>query len=627
MKNSLSGLDLVAIEKELQVLVGSRVDKVYQPEKERVVISISSKGEGKSRLNIFLPGWIWLSKAGEEMPSAPSGFASQLRKHLSNARIASVQQHGLDRIIEFVLLKETEMKLVIELFGDGNVILVGADGKIVALMRSRKWRQRDLRPKVEYRYPPEAFDPRRDGRNRLIEIMRNSDADIVRTLATRANFGGEYSEEICSLAGVSRSSDASALGDDQIERIWRGIESLIHKLQNDPRPNITLKDGEMDSIHPIELETLKGLEKRYHRTFSEAIADFVEHLPREEQDMGDAERELARLERTLASQEEASNRLIEAIEDTKEIAELIFSNYAKVQEMIDRVKNSVEKEEGVDGIEILDRKLGSFETEIEGRKIVLNWKKDARENAQAYFEESKRLKEKLDGAKIAIEETKKKLELLKEMSEERAELAMKRKKRVRKEWFEHYRWFISSEGALVLAGKDAKSNDQLVKKHLQPGDRYVHADIHGAPSAVVKKTEGMTEATLEEAAIFSLAMSKAWNAGIGSGSAYWVTPDQVSKTPQSGEFLPKGAFVIRGKRNYFDKLPVRLAIGICRKFPEPKLMCGPVRAVEKNCDEFVILEPGGMSKEQAAKIIAERYHVSIEEVQAILPPGGVNIIE
>ena len=626
MKNSLSGLDLVAIEKELQALVGSRMDKVYQPEKDRVVISISSKSEGRPRLNILLPGWIWLSKTTENMPSAPSGFASQLRKHLSNARIVSVGQHGLDRLIEFKLRKETEMKLVIELFGDGNIILVGGDGKILALMRSRKWKQRELRPRSEYRFPPEAFDPRRDGKDRLADILKNSDADVVRTLATRANLGGEYSEEICSIAGVPRNSDASEIEDDKIERIWNGIERLIYKLQNDPRPNISLRDGAFDSVHPIEFETRKTLEKRYYGTFSEAISDYVGQLPKAEEEMGDLERERARLERTLASQEEASKRLMAEIEEAKELAALIFANYDIVQQAIDKVKEALEKDALTEDIEMIDRRLGVFAADIDGRKIVLKAERDARENAQEYFEDAKRLKSKLDGARSAIEETKKKLQLLEKEKKESARLTTGKKKRSRKEWYEHYRWFISSEGAIVLAGKDAKSNDQLVKKHLQPGDRYVHADIHGAPSVVVKRTEGMTEATLEEAAIFSLAMSKAWNAGIGSGSAYWVTPEQVSKTPQSGEFIAKGAFVIRGKRNYFEKLPVRLAVGICRGLSEPKLMCGPVRAVRKNCDEAMELEPGETPKEKAAKEIADRYSVSIEDVQAILPPGGVKII-
>lgn len=630
MKNSLSGLDLVAIERELQVLVGSRIDKVYHPDRDRIVISISSKSlktERRPRVNVLLPGWIWLSGASEEMPGVPSGFARQLRKHVSNARITAIRQHGLDRIIEFILKKETEMRLVIELFGDGNIVLVGSDGRISALLRSRKWKQRELRAKGEYGYPPSAFDPRRDGRNGLVEIIRNSKADLVRTLATRANLGGEYSEEICHRAEIGKNSELSELDDDKIEEIWKCIERIIFALQNDPCPSILLKDGSYESVQPIEFATRKDLERKLFKTFSEAIAEFVEHLPRGTQESIPADAERARLERTLETQEEAADRLEKEVDEAKERANLIFSEYENVQQAIDRAKEALDRGVAGEGVEILDGRLGKFETVIDGKKIILNFKKDARENAQAYFEEAKRLKTKLDGARTAIDETRRKLEEIREKGLETAKTEARKRKRAKREWFESYRWFISSEGVLVLAGRDAKSNDQLVKKHLQPGDRYVHADTHGAPSAVVKRTENMTAITLEEAAIFSLAMSKAWNAGLGSGSAYWVTPEQVSKTPQSGEFLAKGSFVIRGKRNYFEKLPLRLAIGICRNLPEPKLMCGPVRAVEKNCDDMIELEPGEMSKEKAAKEIAERFHVHIEDVQAILPPGGVKMVK
>ncbi|MDH4123114.1 MAG: fibronectin-binding domain-containing protein, partial [Thermoplasmata archaeon] len=100
-----------------------------------------------------------------------------------------------------------------------------------------------------------------------------------------------------------------------------------------------------------------------------------------------------------------------------------------------------------------------------------------------------------------------------------------------------------------------------------------------------------------------------------------------SKTPQSGEYLAKGAFVIRGKRNYFEKLEIKLAIGIRKDTDEPIVMCGPVRAVEKNCKDIIEIEPGDISKEKVAKDLSERYSVGIEDIQSVLPPGGVKITE
>jgi hypothetical protein len=167
----------------------------------------------------------------------------------------------------------------------------------------------------------------------------------------------------------------------------------------------------------------------------------------------------------------------------------------------------------------------------------------------------------------------------------------------------------------------------LVKKHLDAGDRYAHADMHGAPSIVVKMREGVGEASLREACEFAVATSKAWNAKIGSAAGYWVLPEQVSKTPQSGEYLAKGAFVIRGKRNYSDKIEIKLGIGEVEHDGERKVMGGPESAIKSLSKRYAILRPGEIDKDRLAKMLSDEFEVPIEEVQAVMPPGDVEIIE
>src|SRR5439155_23985470 len=115
--------------------------------------------------------------------------------------------------------------------------------------------------------------------------------------------------------------------------------------------------------------------------------------------------------------------------------------------------------------------------------------------------------------------------------------------------FEASRRTLSSEGIVLSGGRDAKTTDSLVRKYLKEGDRYSHADVHGAPSVVVKEGSKAGDATLREACEFALAYSKAWPAGMTSGSAFWVLPEQVSKQAESGEFLPMREFLVRGERN------------------------------------------------------------------------------
>ena len=129
-------------------------------------------------------------------------------------------------------------------------------------------------------------------------------------------------------------------------------------------------------------------------------------------------------------------------------------------------------------------------------------------------------------------------------------------------WFESYHWFITSSGNLVVAGKDVNGNEKVVKKHMSEKDIYIHADLYGAPSTILKVEKENTdlEKDILEAAQFAVSNSRAWSNNLASGSAYWVTPLQVSKTPESGEFVRKGSWIVKGKRNYLFNLPLKLKI-------------------------------------------------------------------
>lgn len=130
-------------------------------------------------------------------------------------------------------------------------------------------------------------------------------------------------------------------------------------------------------------------------------------------------------------------------------------------------------------------------------------------------------------------------------------------------WFEKFLWFISTDGHLIIAGRDMQQNELLVKRYLTKDDAYVHADLHGAASVIVKNKpnangQPIPPSTLYQAGIMSVCQSKAWEAKMVT-SAYWVYPDQVSKSAPSGEYLTTGSFMIRGKKNFLP--PVQLVYG------------------------------------------------------------------
>uniref|UniRef100_A0A3Q1IA35 Ribosome quality control complex subunit NEMF n=1 Tax=Anabas testudineus TaxID=64144 RepID=A0A3Q1IA35_ANATE len=133
-------------------------------------------------------------------------------------------------------------------------------------------------------------------------------------------------------------------------------------------------------------------------------------------------------------------------------------------------------------------------------------------------------------------------------------------------WFEKFLWFISSENYLVIAGRDQQQNEMIVKRYLRAGDIYVHADLHGATSCVIKNPSGdpIPPRTLTEAGTMAVCYSAAWDAKIIT-SAWWVHHHQVSKTAPTGEYLTTGSFMIRGKKNFLPPSYLIMGFGFLFK--------------------------------------------------------------
>jgi predicted ribosome quality control (RQC) complex YloA/Tae2 family protein len=139
-------------------------------------------------------------------------------------------------------------------------------------------------------------------------------------------------------------------------------------------------------------------------------------------------------------------------------------------------------------------------------------------------------------------------------------------------WFEKFAWFITSDNYLVLAGKDAQQNEQLVKRYLRPGDAYLHAEVHGAATCILRakrrrRVDGKTQVVplsdqaLREAGTFTICRSAAWSSKMVT-SAYWVESHQVSKTAPTGEYLTVGSFMIRGKKNFLPPSSLEMGLGV-----------------------------------------------------------------
>ncbi len=198
-----------------------------------------------------------------------------------------------------------------------------------------------------------------------------------------------------------------------------------------------------------------------------------------------------------------------------------------------------------------------------------------------------------------------------EKQEERVEIPVRRRKR---EWYEKFRWMFTSSGKLVIGGRDAKTNELLVRKYLEKGDIYLHADITGAPSVILKG--GGEEGDIEEAAIFAASYSRGWKEGVSSLPVFWVPSHQVSLSPPSGEYRPRGGVIVRGERNWL-KVPLRLYMDFD----------GERFYVSTRRGSFELL-PGNMKKGDVARYILKELSLPshyMDEVVSLLPPGGARV--
>jgi hypothetical protein len=166
----------------------------------------------------------------------------------------------------------------------------------------------------------------------------------------------------------------------------------------------------------------------------------------------------------------------------------------------------------------------------------------------------------------------------------------------------------------VIGGRDATTNEILIKRHMEPPDIVFHAEILGAPFVLIK-TEGKTipEQTINEAAQLAASYSRAWREMLSTVNVYWVHPEQVSKTPPSGQFLKKGSFMIRGSKNFVRGVTLQVAIGVKIENDEMMVVGGPVDAIANQTEVYVEIVPGDKKSSQLTKQIRHRLSTKVSE--------------
>jgi predicted ribosome quality control (RQC) complex YloA/Tae2 family protein len=633
MKKEMSSFDVRSIVSEMAALEGAHIDKIFHWGAGNVLFRLNVQGDGKRELFFKDKKWLYLAPDRPETPETPTSFATFLRKYITNARVGKTIQVGFDRITVTELFKsDGKYDLIFEMFGGGNVLLV-LDGKIVNCLTHRTWKDRSTRPGEDYVMPKSRFDPITSSFEEFRNTFRSSESDTVRTLATVVNLGGQYSEEICKRTNIVKNTPSKNVSDDDLGRMYSSLREIVERVIQSGEPTVFRKDGAIIDVAPVNMLIYEDAEAERVQSMSKAIDALLKEIVQDEEEAY-VDPEVEKLKKRIQKQTETVDEYKMESDDLKSRADTMYMEYQKVNELL-TVLGQKSKEltwekltEGamkISFVKSIDASKNIVTAEISGLKVAMDYTRGIDANASLIYQKSKDIADKAKRAEDALKESISELEKKQKGIEKAKVIAMSKGQPTKQFWFERYKWFITSSGKLVIAGRDSHSNDNVVKKHLKEKDVFVHAEVHGAPSVVLKEGALAAPDELREACTFALVQSKAWIAALPEGAAFWAYPDQVSKTPNPGEFVPRGAFIVRGKRNYEHHLKMELGVGEISYQNTRKVMCGPVELF-KDSERYLVLKPGKGKSGRKSGEIAKDFRVPEEEISRILPPGDVEIV-
>jgi predicted ribosome quality control (RQC) complex YloA/Tae2 family protein len=661
LKEVMTSFDVAAVTHEINKLVkGAHVAKIYQIGTQTLLLKLRRPNQPRIQLLIEAGKRLHLTSYVHGTPKKPSAFCMSLRKYLDNGVVKEVRQHEFERIaIMEISTRQGDFQLVSELFGGGNVILVDPEGKILQAMTYKRMRDRNILRGEIFQHPPaRGRNPLKLDPQDFVEIKKLGEIEIVRGLTKFLSISGTYAEEILLRAEVNKKMACSSLTEKELDSIFNQLQKLLSLIDSgimEPRIVSDEKNVWID-VTPVSLKKYNQFDQKKVENFNSALDDYyakITDAEKGDETTEEVESEVARHQRILQKQQKALETLKEPIIKNKNIGDLIYLHFGDLQSLLQKIMEK--KRSGKSWEEIIsiieeekrakrlpDVYFHSLEpsnqvlhVSVEKQVFSLNLRHSIQANADKYYSRSKKAEKKLRGVEKKLQEIRAKIEKVKKQVIRVKATQRPLAKRRKREWFEKFRWFRSSDGFLVIGGRDATTNEILIKKHMEPHDLVFHAEILGAPFVLIK-TEGKTapEQTINEAAQLAASYSRAWREMLGAVNVYWVNPDQVSKTPPSGQFLKKGSFMIRGSKNFVRGVPLQVAIGVKTSEEEIMVVGGPVDAITHQTKVYVEIVPGEQKSSQLAKKIRHQLskkvsedlkrsitEIPLEEIQRFIPLG------
>ena len=586
-------------------LAGARIINVYHMEDDSLILKIRSRNfSGELRI---IPGsFFYLVRGSYEKPLKPSSKAKVFRKYLAGAEIIGAKLIEGERIMIMELRKGgSRYKLISEFLPRGTIVLADENDLIIESLHRLKMRDRRIAPREPYKPPPLKPFPRREVLPKIIEKL-SPRRSIVSALALEAGLGGRYAEEVLYLAGIEKSRRVGELEDEEKRRLINALNEVLDSVERGEPAIARSPDGELIPL-PYRMKSLKeeGWSFKSTESLNEAFREAYEHKLAERierEKLKAIEEEIERLRKEIDRRRYVAKELEERAKRMRAIAEKLFKISPRLDEIV-----KVEGLHEVDGLKIeVDHAHRRIRILVDGEKLELTTQESFMKQISRIFDDSKKSVEAAAKLLKEAEELRERVEKLEERSLEDLERALiKVSAKIEpheKKWYERYRWFITSEGFLAVAGRDASSNISLLKKHLDPSDLVFHAEVRGAAAVILKDGERAGEGSRLEAAQFAATYSRAWKEKMTKMTVYYVKPDQISFTPPPGHYLPRGGFIVKGERSYLVA-ELELAFGLTEDL---KLIYGPPKAVSRRTKEIVRVVPGDRRAEDLAREIVER---------------------
>lgn len=590
-RSSLTGIEVRTIAEYLSQITGSHLKNFYQVG-EFFTMSFS-QGIGDRRELVILPGKsIFLTDRRVEKPEVPSRFAMAVRRRIKGSKLVEVSQIGMERVLSLLFSSEKgKFSVNIELFGRGNLVVTDENGIIELASSYRKFKDRDVERGKPYFVPRSTLD---------LEDIKSKEIEVWKALVG-LGIGPPYMNEVLRSLKLDPVKKLSEMSQEEISSFKEEVLKLYNAMKN-PNPVIYVQDGDYIDFSFIKLSYMGD----NYREFDDVMRMLEEYFWRFlEEKKG---------EKGVKSLERVRDRYLEEARRLREVGDFIFANIHEIDLILDRVRRGYSDQ----AVLRVDRSRGSVVISLKNMEIELDYTINAVKNAQKYYEMAKKLERKAEGIE----------RMEKEKREEEREVLTYRKK-----WYDDFRWFISSDGLMVLAGRDRNTNRILVNKHMEDDDLFFHVDMPGGAVVVVKCSgKSVGDATIEEAAVFAACFSRAWREKLSSADVYYVRGEQVKKHPPPGTFIPKGSFFIEGRREY-KRVDLRLSIGIIRHEGELRLISSPPSASWRMIAHLNI-RPGNITREKATQVIKKelerrmggmRLSLDARDVMRALPPGDVEI--